>query len=198
MTQRKKEIVIAVGGPGGSGITTISKMLAKHFNLKHIYAGDLFREAAKESDYQHFEEFLQDISKGGNHLDYEIDELLAQYANKGNVVIDSKVYGALSKMKKLRCDFSVWLDASHEVKIKRHLGKENIVGIRKILRAIAIGKGLKKRQKIDKEKYWRLYKVRYNKPELYYDFVLDSSNLNEKETFNLILKKIEDGGYINK
>lgn len=198
MTQRKKKIVIAVGGPGGSGITTISKMLAKHFNLKHIYAGDLFREAAKESDYQHFEEFLQDISKGGNHLDYEIDELLAQYANKGNVVIDSKVYGALSKMKKLRCDFSVWLDASHEVKIKRHLGKENIVGIRKILRAIAIGKGLKKRQKIDKEKYWRLYKVRYNKPELYYDFVLDSSNLNEEETFNLILKKIEDGGYINK
>lgn len=198
MTQRKKKIVIAVGGPGGSGITTISKMLAKHFNLKHIYAGDLFREAAKESDYQHFEEFLQDISKGGNHLDYEIDEMLEQYANKGNVVIDSKVYGALSKIKKLRCDFSVWIDATHEVKIKRHLGKENLVGIKKILRGIAIGNGLKKREKIDKEKYWRLYKVRYNKPELYYDFVLDSSNLNEEETFNLILKKIEDGGYINK
>lgn len=198
MTQRKKKIVIAVGGPGGSGITTISKMLAKHFNLKHIYAGDLFREAAKESDYQHFEEFLQDISKGGNHLDYEIDEMLEQYANKGNVVIDSKVYGALSKIKKLRCDFSVWIDATHEVKIKRHLGKEKLVGIKKILRGIAIGKGLKKRERIDKEKYWRLYKVRYNKPELYYDFVLDSSNLNEEETFNLILKNIEDGGYINK
>ena len=198
MTQRKKKIVIAVGGPGGSGITTVSKMLANHFKLKHIYAGDLFREAAKESDYEHFEEFLQDISKGGNHLDYEIDEMLEQYANKGNVVIDSKVYGALSKMKKLRCDFSVWIDATHEVKIKRHLDKENLVGIKKILRGIAIGKGLKKRERIDKEKYWRLYKVRYNKPELYYDFVLDSSNLNKEETFNLILKKIEDGGYINK
>ncbi len=60
MTQRKKKIVIAAGGPGGSGITTVSKMLAKHFKLKHIYAGDLFR-AAKEVT-EHFEEFLQDIS----------------------------------------------------------------------------------------------------------------------------------------
>ncbi len=42
---------------------------------------------------------------------------------KGNVVIDSKIYGALSKMRKLRCDFSVWIDATHEVKIKRHLDK---------------------------------------------------------------------------
>ena len=198
MTQRKKKIVIVIGGPGGSGVTTISKMLAKHFNLKHIYAGDLFREAAKDSDYTHFEEFLQDISKGGNHLDYEIDEMLTQYANEGDVVIDSKVYGALSKMRNLRCDFSVWLDAKREVRIKRHLDKENLVGIKRFLRGIQIGKGLKKRQRIDKEKYWRLYKVRYNKPELYYDFVLDNSNLNEEETFNLILKKIEDGGYINR
>jgi len=196
MTQRKKKIVIAVGGPGGSGITTISKMLAKHFNLKHIYAGDLFREAAKESDYEHFEEFLQDISKGGNHLDYEIDGMLEQYANKGNVVIDSKVYGALSKIKNLRCDFSIWLDAKPSVKVRRHLEKENIKGLKKFLRGIQIWKGLKRRHRIDKEKYWRLYRVRYNKPQLYYNLVLDTSNMNEEDTFNLILKKIEDGGYI--
>ncbi len=196
MTQRKKKFVIVVGGPGGSGITTISKMLAKHFNLKHIYAGDLFREAAKESDFEHFEEFLQDISKGGNHLDYEIDEMLEQYANNGNVVIDSKVYGALSKIKNLKCDFSVWLDAKQDVKVRRHLEKENIKGIKRYFRSIEISKRLKKRYKIDKEKYWRLYKVKYNKPILYYDLILDTSNINEQDTFNLILKKIEDGGYI--
>ena len=57
---------------------------------------------------------------------------------------------------------------------------------------------MKKRYRIDKEKYWRLYKVRYDKPVLYYDIVLDTSDIDEQKTFDLILKRIEDGGYIEK
>ena len=196
MTQSMKKIVIAVGGPGGSGITTISKMLARHYSLKHIYAGDLFRKAAKERDYEYFEEFLQQISKGGNSLDLEIDGKLEEYGNRGNVVIDSKVYGALAKLKGLNCDVSIWLDAKLEVKVKRHLSKENIKGLKKLKRYFEIKRRLKKRFRIDREKYWRLYKVRYDKPNLYYNIVLDTSNMNEQETFNLILEKIKDGGYI--
>jgi len=196
MTQRNEKIVIVVGGPGGSGITTISKMLANHFNIKHIYAGDLFRKAAKERDIEYFEEFLQQISKGGNSLDLEIDGLLEQYAEKGDVVIDSKVYGALARKKDLKCNVSIWLDAKQKVKVKRHLEKENIRGLKKLKRRFEIKKRLKKRYKIDKERYWRLYKVRYDKPELYYNIVLDTSNMNEVDTFNLILEKIKDGGYI--
>ncbi len=196
MTQSKKDIVIAVGGPGGSGITTISKMLSRYYRIKHIYAGDLFRKAAKERDYEYFEEFLQEISKGGNTLDYEIDSLLEEYANRGNVVLDSKIYGALAKVKCLKCDVSIWLDASKSVKIKRHLEKENIKGLKKLKRYFEIKRRLSKRYKIDKEKYWRLYRVKYDKPKLYYDIVLDTSNMNEEETFNLILEKIKDGQYI--
>ena len=196
MTQSKRKLVIAVGGPGGSGITTISKMLGKHFKLKHIYAGDLFRKAAKEKDIEYFEEFLQQISKGGNSLDLEIDGMLEEYGKKGNVVIDSKVYGALAKVKGLNCNVSIWLDAKLDTEVKRHLNKENIRGLKKLNRYFEIKKRLKKRFRIDKEKYWRLYRVRYDKPELYYNIVLDTSNMNEIETFNLILEKIKDGGYI--
>jgi len=196
MTQSKKKIVIAVGGPGGSGITTISKMLAKNFNIKHIYAGDLFRKAAKERDIEYFEEFLQQISKGGNSLDLEIDGMLEEFGRKGNVVIDSKVYGALAKIKNLNCDVSIWLDAKLSVKVKRHLEKENIKGFKKLKRYFEIRKRLKRRYRIDREKYWRLYRVRYDKPSLYYNIVLDTSDMNEVDTFNLILEKIKDGGYI--
>ncbi len=196
MTQSKKKIVIAVGGPGGSGSTTISKMLAKHYNLNHIYAGDLFRKAAKEKDFENFEQFLQEVSKGGNHLDFEIDALLQEYAEKGNVVIDSKLYGALAKKNGLRCDVSIWLDAKWGVKAKRHLLKENLKGIEKVLKYIDIMGRLRKRYRVDKEKYWRLYKVKYNKPEMYYDIVLESSHMDEKETFKLILEKIKDGRFI--
>ena len=196
MTQKEKDIVICVGGPGGSGSTTISKMLSEHFKIKRIYAGDLFRKEAKEEDIQNFEKFLQEISKGGNSLDLEIDSLLEEYARKGNIVIDSKIFGAIAKEKALRCDVSIWLDAELGIRIKRHLGKENLRGLKKLQRYLEIRKNLKKRFKIDKEKYWRLYKIKYDKPSLYYNMVIDSSKMNEDETFNLILKKIKDGGYI--
>lgn len=196
MTQRNNKIVITVGGPGGSGSTTISKMLAKHFGLKHIYAGDIFRKAAKEKDIEYFEEFLQQISKGGNSLDLEIDRELEQYANRGDIVIDSKVFGALAKEKNIRCDVSIWLDAKLDIKVKRHLAKESIKGLSKLIRYFQIKGNLKKRYRIDREKYWRLYKIQYEKPSLYYNIVLDTSNMNEVETFNLILEKIKDGGYI--
>jgi cytidylate kinase len=45
-------------------------------------------------------------------------------------------------------------------------------------------------------RYSSLYGINYDKPEEYNDIIIDSSNLNEKETFDLILKNIKDGGYI--
>lgn len=196
MTQKKSNLVISIGGPGGSGSTTIAWMISEHFNLKYIYAGDLFRKEANKEDVENFEQFLQEISKGGNSLDLEIDSMLAEYAKEGNILIESKIFGALAKEKKLRCDISIWLDASLPVRIKRHLGRESVKGFKKVIRYIQIRSDLRERYRIDREKYWRLYKIKYDKPSLYYDIVIDSSNIDEKETFNLILKKIEDGGYI--
>jgi cytidylate kinase len=39
--------------------------------------------------------------------------------------------------------------------------------------------------------------INYDRPEEYNDIVIDSSNLNEEETFNLILKNIKDGDILN-
>ena len=196
MTQRKKRIILVVGGPGGSGSSTISNMLANHFKLPRVYAGDLFRKEAKEKDIEYFEEFLQQISKGGNSLDLEIDGMLEEYAKKGNIVIDAKVFGALAKKKDIKITASIWLDANIHTRVMRHLGKKKIKGLRKIYEYVKIRHNLKRRWRIDREKYRRLYKIKYEKPSLYYDIVLDTSKLNEKETFKLILEKLKDGRYI--
>lgn len=196
MTQSKRKLVLVIGGPGGSGSSTIAKMLSKHFKVKRIYAGGLFRKEAKEKDFEYFEEFLQQISMGGNTLDLEIDKILFEYAQKGNIVIESKVFGALVKSKDIKITASIWLDADIHTRVKRHLNRDNIKGVKRILKYFHIRYSLMRRYSIDKGKYKRLYKVKYEKPSLYYDIVLDTSKLDEEETFKLILEKLIDGRHI--
>lgn len=185
-----------MGGPGGSGSSTIARMLSEHFKIPRVYAGDLFREKAKQEDIDSFEDFLQEISNGGNCLDLEIDSLLMEYAKKGNVLLESKVFAALAKKNGIEYTASIWLDSDLKTRVKRSLGKEGVKGLKRLFRGLKIKKDLKRRYRIDREKYARLYNVRYDMPHLYYDIVLDSSKLNEEETFNLILEKLKDGGYI--
>lgn len=196
MTKSKKNLVIVVGGPGGSGSSTISEMMSKHFNIPRIYAGDLLRKEAKEKDFENFEEFLQQISKGGNSLDLEIDGMLEEYAQRGNVLLESKVFGALAKTRNIPISVSIWLESNLHTRTLRHLNRDGIKGIMRIFEYIKIRRKLKKRYCIDREKYKRLYKVKYEKPTLYYDIVLDTSKIDEKETFKLILERIKNGGYI--
>ncbi len=195
MKQKSNSILLIVGGPGGSGSSTISEMLSKHFAIPRIYAGDLFRKEAKKEDIESFEEFLEDISEGGNSLDLEIDSLLREYAKRGNVLIESKVFGAIAKIEGIEHTASIWLDCDLDTRVRRHLSKEKKKSWNPF-RKFLLRRDLKKRYGIDREKYMRLYGVKYEKPSEYYDIVLDTSKLNEEETFNLILEKLKDGGYI--
>lgn len=196
MKQKDEKILLVVGGPGGSGSSTISKMLSKHFSIERIYAGDLFRKKAKEEEIESFEEFLQDISDGGNSLDLEIDSLLIEYAKRRNILIESKVFGALAKKKGIPCTATIWLEADINIRVKRKLAKEGATGVKGLIRGMRIKKNLNRRYKIDREKYMRLYDIKYDSPRLYYDIVLDTSRLNEVETFNLILERLKDGRFI--
>ncbi|MDX9739042.1 MAG: AAA family ATPase [Candidatus Dojkabacteria bacterium] len=196
MKQKDEKILLVIGGPGGSGSSTISKMLSEHFSIERIYAGDMFRKRAKQEQIESFEEFLQDISDGGNSLDLEIDSLLMEYAKRGNVLIESKVFGALAKKKGIPCTATVWLHADINTRVKRKLAKEGATGVKGLIRGMRIKRNLNRRYRIDREKYLRLYDIKYDSPRLYYDIVLDTSRLNEVETFNLILERLKDGRFI--
>ena len=196
MKQKEEKILLVVGGPGGSGSSTISKMLSKHFSIERIYAGDLFRKKAKQEQVESFEEFLQDISDGGNSLDLEIDSLLTDYAKRRNILIESKVFGALAKKKNIPCTATIWLVADIDTRVRRQLTKEGVTGIKGLIKGAKVRRNLNRRYRIDREKYMRLYNIKYDNPHLYYDIVLDTSRLNEVETFNLILERLKDGRFI--
>ena len=47
-------------------------------------------------------------------------------------------------------------------------------------------------------KYNKLYGIKYQLAQEYNDIVIDTSRMNESESFKLILKYIKNGGYIKK
>lgn len=206
MERKKREsskgYLLVVGGPGGSGCSVISKMLAKHFNLRLVYGGKLFREVVRKRGYEDFEDFYTSSNKESLlDIDREVDRYLIQKSNEKDLIFDSKVFAGISHIKDIPCTVKIWLTASLHVRTLRSLGKQDLTGknfFEKFRMYIRGRRNLRKRWKLDKERYFKLYGIDYTKPQLYNDIVIDSSNMNEEETFNLILKKLEDGQYLKR
>lgn len=197
MKQNFCNAVIVIGGPGSSGSSTISKMIAQHFNLPHIYAGAIFREKAKNAGYDNLEDFLEYVTDHGFYIDNEVDEELVRLAKTGNIVIESKDFAMIAHNMELPCSVKVWLDADLDTRVKRRLDREGYKGFKRWVEKRKIKKKLSRRYEIDKKKFWDMYRTNYDEPEKYNDIVLDTSDMNAEETFNLIISMIKDGGYIN-
>ena len=192
--------LFVVGGPGGSGSTIISEKLSKHFGLRRIYAGSIFRSEILKRGYENIEDFYTSSNKNDLlKLDMEVDRFLLEESKKGNLLIESKIFAGILHIKDIPSTVTIWLDASLHVRALRHLNKLDFDSFWvKLMAYFKIRRNLKKRWRLDNKRYKDLYGVDYGKPKLYNDIVIDSSKMNEEETFNLILKKLKDGRYIKK
>ena len=190
--------LFVVGGPGGSGASTIARMISEHFALKRVYGGKMFRSLLKKAGYEESDDaYSKKNEKFLKKLDKQVDMLLMTEIQNPNVLIESKNFAALVTKKRIPCTVRVWITASLNVRAQRTLLKQGIKpGLKNFHRYLEARSNLKNRYRIDAMRYSSLYGINYDKPEEYNDIIIDSSNLNEKETFDLILKYIKDGGYI--
>lgn len=197
---RSKELglLFVVGGPGGSGASTISKMLAKHFNLKRIYAGQIFRDLVKNYGFDELNDLYAELPiEDIYEFDRVTDDQIIRESQEKDVLIESKNFAGVSTNKCIPCTVKIWLKSSEDVRTKRHMKRDGYDKFPvNILKYIQIRKFLKERYESDKKRYKVLYDMDYDNPELYNDIVIDSSKQTVNETYNLILKKIKDGGYI--
>ena len=197
---RPKELglLFVVGGPGGSGASTISKMLAKHFKLKRTYAGQIFRNLVKNYGFEELNDLYSELPiEDIYEFDRVTDDQMIRESQEKDVLIESKNFAGVSTNKGIPCTVKIWLESSLDVRTKRHLkrdGYDKFPG--NILKYIQIRRFLRERYESDKKRYKVLYNMDYDNPELYNDIVIDSSKQTVNETYNLILKKIKDGGYI--
>lgn len=196
--KEKRKYVLVFGGPGASGCSTIAKMFAKYFDLDYVYGGELMRKRVEEMGYGSLEDFLKEEKEEDIfEIDREIDEYLRNRAMEGGVVIDSKIFAGLATLEGIPCTAKVWISASLYRRAIRSVSKIHGLSmagkVKVFLNAII---DLERRQRTDGKRYKDLYGIEYDNPLLYNDLVIDSTNIDEKQTFDLILGRLKDGGYI--
>lgn len=195
--------LFVVGGPGGSGSSTIAKLLARHFGLHYVYGGALMREYVQKYGYDDLSKFLQsdDFANTKGELDQIVDWKILKASNWNDVLIDSKVFAGIATNLQISCTVKLWLNCSLHTRVRRTLHKDRKIDLsKKLPRYSEIYKitqiKLRDRYYQDKYRYKKLYGIEYDKPEKYNDIVLDTSHLNEGATMQLILDRIERGGYL--
>jgi len=190
--------LFVIGGPGGSGSSTIAKMLAEHFSLKRIYGGSIFRKLLEEEGYvDHDRAFFLKNEQLLREIDKKVDDIIFKEIESPNVLIESKNFAALAQKHDITCTIKIWIEANLHVRTLRTMSKYGIpFNWRNIITYIQVRYDLMKRYKMDYRRYYDIQGINYSDPTEYNDIVIDTSHLDEKETFELILKYIKDGGYI--
>ncbi|BAA30368.1 (d)CMP kinase [Pyrococcus horikoshii] len=173
----KDKLVITVSGLAGSGTTTLSKKIAEHYGLKHVYAGLIFRQMAKEKGMS-LEEF-QKYAELHPEIDREVDRRQIEAAKEGNVVIEGRLAGWMVK----NADLKIWLDAPIRVRAERVAKREGI-SVEEAFMKIA------EREMQNRKRYLNLYGIDINDLSIY-DLIINTSKWSPEGVFAIVKAAID-------
>ena len=182
-----KKIVICISGMAGTGKSTLSKKLAKKYNLKCYSGGDALKELAKAEGYDASREGWWETPEGLNFLktrannpkfDKEVDAKMLEYASAGNVLLDSWTMPWL-----LKDGFKIWLMASIEKRAARVAERDGMTPEQAI-------KVLEEKESRTKAIYKELYGFVLGEDLAPFDLVLDTDKLNADEVFEVLCRVI--------
>lgn len=171
----------------GTGKSTLSKRLAKKYNLKCYSGGDALKELAKAEGYDASREGWWETPEGLNFLktrandpkfDKAVDAKLLEYASTGNVLLDSWTMPWL-----LKDGFKIWLMASIEKRAARVAERDGMTPEQAI-------KVLEEKESRTKAIYKELYGFVLGEDLAPFDLILDTDKLNADEVFEVLCRVI--------
>jgi cytidylate kinase len=180
---KEKSIVICISGMAGTGKSTLAKKLAKKYRLKYYSGGDALKALAAEEGYNSSSrgwwespEGLSFLEKREKNLKFDnaVDDKLLEYAQRGNVLLDSWTMPWL-----LKTGFKIWLLASIEKRAER-VAKRDKIAVKDALQI------LKEKEARTKAIYKKLYGFNLGEDFAPFHLVLDTDNLNAKEVFQVL------------
>ncbi len=179
----EKKIVLCISGMAGTGKSTLAKKLAQKYKLKYYSGGDALKELAKDEGYDSSSrgwwespEGLSFLKRREKNLKFDkvVDDKLLEYAQQGNVLLDSWAMPWL-----LKTGFKIWLSASEEKRAER-IAKRDKIAVKKALQV------LKEKEARTKAIYKKLYGFRLGEDFDPFNLVLDTDNLDSGEVFQVL------------
>ncbi|RLG56806.1 MAG: cytidylate kinase, partial [Candidatus Hydrothermarchaeota archaeon] len=149
--------------------------------LRHVQAGMVFREMAKERGMS-LQEFSK-LAEKDKSFDRLVDERQKELAKQGNVVIDGRLSGWL-----IDADLKIWLKASLDERAKRVAKREN----KDYETAL---KETRERERSELKRYKEIYGIDLNDLSPY-DFVINTELWSAEvivETIKNLVEKMKRG-----
>ena len=185
----EKKIVICISGMAGTGKSTLAKKLAHKYGLKYYSGGDALRALAAEEGFNSSSNGWWESPEGLRFLekrmqnpcfDKAVDDKLLEYAEQGNVLLDSWTMPWLVKQ-----GFKIWLSASVERQAER-IARRDKMTVEEALQA------LKKKEARTKAIYKELYGFALGEDFSPFHFVLDTDNLSADEVFQVLCMVVDN------
>ncbi len=185
--------LVVIGGPGGTGSSTIAKILAEKWGLHRVYAGEIMRNKQEKKELS---DFLIDQVTNHPEIDRSIDQFLVRMSYYPNILIESKYFAVISTQVGIPCTVKIWITADFTSRIYRTLEKDNLLKSKKVISTEDplykdTQEQLMRRQANDIKRCRKLYKADLSKPEMYNDIVIDTTGLNVPFTVNRIFEEIK-------
>jgi len=172
-------LVVTISGLHGSGKSTYAKALAEEFKLRHVSAGQLFREIARGKGLS-MEELIQSTADDSG-IDNLIDNRTKREAEKGDVILDGQLAGWMAKDK---ASLKIFLTAPEDVRVRR-IAERDSIDLEKARAQTVL------REKAERERYKKYYNIDITDISIY-DLIMDTSLLPIEESIKILKNIISD------
>ncbi|HJH29195.1 MAG TPA: cytidylate kinase [Methanosarcinaceae archaeon] len=173
-------MLLSMSGLPGSGTTTVSKLLAKHFGVDLVNAGDVFRGFAKEHGMTLIE--FGKLAESDASIDVKIDERQKEIANTRNdIILEGRLAGHMAENA-----LKVWIKSPINVRVKRISGREDASFDVMLDETI-------KREASEAVRYKEIYDIDIDDLSIY-DLVIDSGKWDQFQIVKILIAAIETRG----
>lgn len=178
-------MIIAVGGPPGSGKTTAAERFAKAHAYHLVSAGIKFRAHAKARgmSLEAFGRAAETDHEIDRALDREVLEEILRYDTSGrDVIVDGRIQAQLLTARRIPC-LKVLIEAPLPVRVERIAAREG-------QSPSVVEREIREREESERTRYKSIYGIDLDDAALF-DLTIDSSTEDPDEIVELIRSRVE-------
>lgn len=180
MTVAARPPLVAVAGLPGTGTTTLCRLLSARLSLPHVYAGQFFREMAKEKhmDLVQFGEYAEQHRE----VDTELDRRMIEVARVRGCILEGRM-AAWHLAQAGAGGLKVLLEAPEDIRARRVANREGIRDVE------SVRDQNRHREASEAKRYREFYGFDPNDPR-HYDLVIRSDDKTPEQIGDLVVARL--------